>query len=136
MVVSVFTYAVGYNKTGYILIAMTAASALIEYVWIQMVYHRFPVLRADEMERRRRSRAKVLSQQAMDVEERPFLGSTSGPKGGKVRRFGHVLFEELRAWREFAALPIFWSECGRQGPEIHLSFDGSNGTISRHAEDG
>lgn len=109
MVVSVLTYSIGYRVTVIALVAITAASAVIEFWWIQVVYDRFPMLKTDDDRKKMAdTRRKTLLQ---DEETEPLLDSEVAPtkdwrapaKIGLVRR-------ELASWREFAAMPVFWSE--------------------------
>lgn len=112
MIVSIFTYTLGYWKTGYLLVGMTGLAGVIEYTWIHLVYKRFPILQEDEDGRKRRIREAAQAQVTSVEEERlPLLSqSAATPTPYPKRSMSKFIKTELGAWREFVSIPIFWGE--------------------------
>jgi len=111
MIVSVLTYSVGYQTTKLALIGITATSFVIEFWWIQIVYNRFPALQIGEERKRRRRGSSGQDEQQQAQSNEPLLGHPSASSSPHQAQECSNLFQrEWSTWREFAALPIFWSE--------------------------
>ena len=137
MVVSVLTYSVGYQTTKLVLIGITATSFVIEFCWIQVVYDRFPALRVGE-ERKRNFRRRP-SQRFADEphEDEPLLAVSATSPCTIGEESSNLFLKELSSWRDFVALPIFWSEqrtFAEGGAEGSIA--GWVSALARHTQDG
>jgi hypothetical protein len=120
LILSVMTASLGYVGAAKACAVWAMVAMAFEYFWIQIVYQRFPVLQIDEENFRHKRRR----QQAKSREESLGLLSMDGGEGdGEGELVGEMeasdpkglmanVRVEIAAWREFSAMPIFWSEFG------------------------
>ena len=101
---SLLTFTCGYQATTLILIGFTLVSLIIEFVWIRLVYNRFPTLRIDD-QRKRIER----TEHAGDGEAEPLLGVQATATIPVKEKFAVFIKDELATWKDFASMPIFYS---------------------------
>ncbi|KZV77232.1 hypothetical protein PENSPDRAFT_568606 [Peniophora sp. CONT] len=106
LAVSGLTAGAGYAVSAAVLLALMVGTAAFEFVFLEIVYRRFPVL-------------------AEPRPEREEYQEGSAPRQTLTRRTSKMLKRQARDWREFVAHPIFLSSLSAACLYMTvLSFDG------------
>ncbi|WWC91485.1 uncharacterized protein L201_006431 [Kwoniella dendrophila CBS 6074] len=123
LVVSLLTSFTGYPIAATALLGLSVITLLTEYLWIKVVYDRFPVLD-------RRHVSSDNPEEAIELLEEEDDGDRTIEIGGGSQHiskgFVSAMQTEIREWQEFQQLPIFYSSvCMALIHLTTLSFDGT-----------
>ncbi|KAE8221394.1 hypothetical protein CF319_g5243 [Tilletia indica] len=115
LAVSLLTSVTSYPISIVVLLCITVVTAIFEWIWIEVVYKRFPELsqwehrereNIDEADGTSTAADNSLTPNAMSVEDPPHA------KGFNLRRaISRWAWEQWQDWSQFAKMPIFISTC-------------------------
>ncbi|KAK0567646.1 hypothetical protein OC861_002601 [Tilletia horrida] len=91
--VSLLTSVVGYPTSAIVLVSINGASAVFEWIWLEIVFRRFP---------------QLAKWHQYDREENPASNSGERSLGTRLRTWS---LNQIHDWQTFARMPIFISTC-------------------------
>jgi iron-regulated transporter 1 len=105
--VSILTSTIGYFRTTLVLLSVALITLITEFIWIEVVYRKFPVLGIS----------------------RSTIGSASSAVRESAPGFIGWIKREKQDWTEFSRLPIFFSQ-SRLQTVFRLVWTDSQGSIA------